>query len=516
MKFFPERGSYASYNYHPNAMEYHDNRYDYPRQDFAMQRRSAMYSTLPTRRPPRPYQQETEAETYRRYSPQPYHQQPPSFDRYGYNSLPRTPIPNQIPRQPPADCNYSPQNKLPNFIQNQVPLNNTNTFVNFHSSTPKKDLTDIISKVPMGISNFFSPIKNTQPVVNESTLKISPIEPCNSGKFHSSTPQRKPINSAVNLSNKLLSPKKSTMSNEELYAVIHRSKKKLNIKTDFSGGSPSPPVETSSPKNHERQPETGYLGKPQSRSSWSPNSDDKNIDSLKAGSRQSWACNDRLGAKTTSRLDFKKLLLQQNSKTPSVLSAGRKLSAVEQLRLAKDQVSFKKPASTCTSQSPLQIADLSASPRSLTHKKFLNGPSELPISPEKQQRPQPKIMSPRSAWRFTNPRSDVLSSTILEDCREDETSNGSNELNNSPRNHLNQNSVANSNAVSDASKQNFLSNKFLQNDKINKVDSNGGQMTRSQYIQARREAYFNSSPSSTGNVNPNNVCASPPTLETAL
>lgn len=498
-------------------MEYYDNRYEYQHQDFMAQRGSAMYSTLPTRRPPKVYQEEVE--TYRRYSPQPYYQGTPPVDYYGYNSLPRRPMyqTNKQLENISIHHNYPPP-KVPNIVQNQVPSNTQNySKNNFLSSTPNKGSPSTASKIPMGISNFFSPIK-TQPIVKDTneSFKISPIEPCNSGKFQSSTPQHKPINSAVNLSNKLLSPKKSTMSNEELYAVIHRSKKKLNIKTDFSGNSGSSTPETLSPKNNEyRQPETGYLGKPQTRSSWSPNNDDKNIESLKPGSRQSWACNDRLGTKSTSRLDFKKLLLQQNSKTPSVIIPGKKLSAVEQLRMTKDQITCKKQL-----QSPLQIADLSASPRSIAQKKFTNGPSELPTSPEKQ-RPQPKIMSPRSAWRFANPRSDVLSSTILEDCREDETSNSSNELNNSPRNHFSQNSVAVSNAVSDVSKQNFLSNRFLQNDKVNKPDFNG-QITRSQYIQARRDAYFNnfSSANSANNVSPNviknNIRASPPTLETAL
>lgn len=364
---------------------------DYPRSpDVFMQRGSAVYSTLPSRRPPRVYQEE---DPYRRYSPQPH-----CPENYGYNSLPRRQI-------------YPREQEIQPVFQKQIQVPSRNQF-NFQSSTPNKEPNQ--SKIPMGISNFFSPI--TKPQVTEDSLKISPIEPCNSGKFQSSTPF-KPINSAINLSNKLLSPKKSTMSNEELYAVIHRSKKKLNIKTDFINPEPVTTVEVSN------KPESGYL-KPQTRSSWSPNNEElKDLD--KPGSRQSWACNDRLGnKKQTSRLDFKKLLLQQNSKNPVQT---KKLSAVEQLKLSKEQP--KKP------QSPIQITDLSASPKSLV-KKF-NGPIE-PTSPERKQ----KIMSPRSAWRFASPRSDVLSSTILEDCREDE--NSSNDRS-SPR----QNSVASSNTVAE-------------------------------------------------------------------
>lgn len=505
---FTERGSYASYNYHSNMINQYDNRFDY-QQDIFMQRGSMMYSTLPSRKPPKVYQ--PERESIRRYSPQTVTNYHGTTDYYGYNSLPRRPLDYKNK----DFSNQYPQNtvpKLSNIMQNQVPSNLENTrYINFQSSTPNKDQIGNSSKLPLGISNFFSPIRKTQPVIKEKideSFKISPIEPCNSAKFQTSTPQ-KPINSAINLTNRLLSPKKSTMSNEELYAVIHRSKKKLNIKTDFTNAEPS--SEMLLPKNNDKQPETGYL-KPQSRCSWSPNNEDisKNLDalSLNPGSRQSWACNDRLGTKTTSRLDFKKLLLQQSSKTPSIRAPGNKLSAVEQLRLSKEQSLPKK------SQFPLQIADLSASPKNLSHKKF-NVPTDTPTSPEKQ-RVQPKIMSPRSAWRFANPRSDVLSSTILEDCREDETSNSSNELNNSPKylqEKLVQNSVANCNTISEASKQIFLKNDVLQNELHGKSEFCDGKMTRSQYIQARREAYFNSVPIT--NIQ-NNVRASPPTLETAL
>lgn len=484
-----------------------------------IQRGSMMYSTLPCRRAPKIYQEETE--TYRRYSPQPanYYQEYPS-DNYGYNSLPRRqiyPTRNEEPTYNYVSPNHVGIPKMTN-IQNQVPSNRDKQY-NFQSSTPNKPQTNL-SKIPMGISNFFSPIRKTQPTKTdnlEASLKISPIEPCNSGKFQSSTPY-KPVNSAVNLSNALLSPKKSTMSNEELYAVIHRSKKKLNIKTD-STNNEVPTTATEPEKIEPKLPETGYLSRPQTRSSWSPNNDElsKNSDGLSAnpGSRQSWACNDRLGTKkTTSRYDFKRLLLQQNSKTPSI-QTGKKLSAVEQLKLTKDQIPPKKV------QSPMQIADLSASPKNFG-KKTINGPSDLPTSPEK--RPPTKIMSPRSAWRFASPRSDVLSSTILEDCREDETSNSSNErssprlqniqgsltkTSNNIRSSINygrnvQSSVAYSNTVSDGSKNIINSNKT--EFKINKPE-----LTRSQYIQARRNAYFN--------INPNVKTESedsPPTLETAL
>nr|CAH7759591.1 unnamed protein product [Callosobruchus chinensis] len=81
----------------------------------------------------------------------------------------------------------------------------------------------------------------------------------------------------------------------------------------------------------------------------------------------------------------------------------------------------------------MSILDLSGSPRNLTNRRFGNN---LPGSPNREPKPGAKLLSPRSQWRFASPRSDVLSSTILEDCREDEnSSNASGEKSNksSPR-----------------------------------------------------------------------------------
>lgn len=576
---------YASYDQYPTELDLQNREYYQEQPNPLMQRGTTMYSTLPCRKTPKIYQEEPQ--TYRRYSPQPsnYYQGNIS-DSYGYSSLPRRQI------EPIYPQHISPnQIGLPN-IQNQVPSLRERQ-LNFESSTPNKQQSNF-SKIPMGISNFFSPIRRHQPTNQElqNSLKISPIEPCHSGRFQSSTPQ-KPINAAINLSNALLSPKKSTMSNEELYAVIHRSKKKLNIKTDTNETNTS----TTPIKSEPKQIETGYLGKPQTRNSWAPNNPElnKNYDLNNIGSRQSWACNDRLGVKKgTSPLDFKKLLLQQNSKTPAIPT--KKISAVEQLKLTKDNIPSKK-----LPQSPMQIADLSASPKSFG-KKFIT-PTDLPTSPEK--RPQ-KIMSPRTTWRFANPRSDVLSSTILEDCREDETSNSSNERNSYKEIHFSgkishsnehlspkfsnvttfregiapiQNTVANRYNFNTANERNYpkLSNNFqssdrnsprsvqhgqniqsnmsgrigtlpngqnIQNSIVNSISdthspklqaygqnfqssipknniasdgSNGSfvpsknELSRSQYIQARREAFLNipSNGQSKGS-------DSPPTLETAL
>ncbi|XP_072385724.1 uncharacterized protein gukh isoform X2 [Diabrotica undecimpunctata] len=291
------------------------------------------------------------------------------------------------------------------------------------------------------VPSTYTPQKNdslkyiSQPNIYEEadSIRISPIDPRNSAGFQSSTPSGKTeLRAASNLENKLLSPKKSTMSNEELYAVIHKSKKKMNIEAEDSPRS-SPLTVQEPSKKPTKSPETGYIGdKSRSRLSWSPSKGEyidfnEDIDKLSppndSRTRQSWACSDRKPKpKQTSTLDFKRLLLQKSSS-----NSPKKLSAVEQLKMSKQQI---KP-SPQKLQPEMNILDLSASPRSLVNRKFVHNP---PGSPNREQKPLTKVLSPRSQWRFASPRSDVLSSPILEDCREDESPNSSGERKKSPKN----------------------------------------------------------------------------------
>lgn len=78
-------------------------------------------------------------------------------------------------------------------------------------------------------------------------------------------------------------------------------------------------------------------------------------------------------------MDFKRLLLQQSVKTSPM-----RLSAAEQLKLSRQQ---------CQQQQS---------------------------SPSTHQNPLAKVLSPRSVWRFQTPRTDVLSSTIIEDTAAEE------------------------------------------------------------------------------------------------
>ncbi|XP_018318214.1 uncharacterized protein gukh [Mycetomoellerius zeteki] len=177
--------------------------------------------------------------------------------------------------------------------------------------------------------------------------------------------------------NLVLSPTKSTMSNEELFAAIHKSKKKLNIKLNENDN------ENLSPYGSMNSLVKTPAG---TRHSWSP-------ESQKASAEISTTVQS-----PTSRMDFKRLLLQQSVKTNPM-----RLSAAEQLKLSRQQCQ----------QQPQQL------------------------SPNTHQSPLAKILSPRSVWRFQTPRTDVLSSTIIEDTAAEEKAMKPSPENTSPISRLN-------------------------------------------------------------------------------
>lgn len=284
----------------------------------------------------------------------------------------------------------------------------------------------------------------------EDSIRISPIDPRTAGPFKSSTPSNK--DNVVDLSARMLSPVKSTMTNEELYAVIHKSKKKLNIK-DSAERAESPALSTISlspvgsetslySKGTQRHPETGYLGDPRSRMSWSP-ADKLNMPMYTTGpavaAQKQETCADRHGpVPQTSRLDFKKLLLQHSVKlnTLNPQNTNNKLSAVEQLKLSKEKT--QPQTSTDVNRSQVNILDLSGSPKTYTHRKVIK-PNPQPASPGrtsaliKEHKNTPKILlSPKSQWRFASPRSDVLSTPIPEANNEDESNSSGEKRDTSP------------------------------------------------------------------------------------
>lgn len=391
---------------------------------------------------------------------------------------------------------------------------------------------------------------------NDESIRISPIDPRTSGTFKSSTPSNK--ENVVDLSSKLLSPVKSTMTNEELYAVIHKSKKKLNIKDQSSerAASPALSVISLSPVNSEpslhkkstqRYPESGYLGDVKNRS------DGKNGPSPNHYGpyflQKQETCADRYGPlQQTSRLDFKKLLLQHSVKLNTLNTQAKtsKLSAVEQLKLSKEKPQI--PVTPPGNKSHVNILDLSGSPKTYNHRKIIKS-SNQPTSPGrintllKDPKSSPKILlSPKSQWRFASPRSDVLSTPIPEVNNEDENSNSSGEKND------NSLPSPSSKTVPIVTHQHFGArrslipineHKIVEEQNVPATIEQGvypiaseythsQALSRSEIIQAKRAEFFNTIPEPTSskltsfkssnrsNTSPERGKSSPSTLETAL
>lgn len=320
------------------------------------------------------------------------------------------------------------------------------------------------------------------------------------------------------------------MTNEELYAVIHKSKKKLNIKDPDRAESPALSTLSLSPvhsevslygKNPQRYPETGYLGESRNRSSWSP-ADKQSFPTIVPTfpygvQRQETTCADRYGPTAqTSRLDFKKLLLQHsvklNTLSPQVKS--KKLSAVEQLKISREKLQTQPPVPQ-GNRSHVNILDLSGSPKTYSQRKVIKL-NPQPASPGrtgaliKEHKNMPKILlSPKSQWRFSSPRSDVLSSPIPEVYNEDENSNSSGEkIDTSPKNPpsktvpivTNQHFGARRNLIPITEKNLEMETDFLDSVDhgvfpLNTEFKTHG-LTRSELLQAKRAEFFSTSPES--------------------
>ncbi|CAD1479379.1 unnamed protein product, partial [Heterotrigona itama] len=238
-----------------------------------------------------------------------------------------------------------------------------------------------ISPIGHSYGNSFKSCGRSMPTVAERLALTASNNNNNNNNSSLSMPnsgRSTPVQSSSGRStptNLILSPTKSTMSNEELFAAIHKSKKRLNIKDDNENLSP--------------YGSTNSLAKttPTNRNNWS--SEPQRSATISQ--------NVQPPSPTTSRLDFKRLLLQQSVKTGPA-----RLSAAEQLKLSRQQSQQQQ-----SSPSVQQTASLA------------------------------KVLSPRSIWRFQTPRTDVLSSTIIEDTAAEEKAMKPSPENTSPVSRLN-------------------------------------------------------------------------------
>ncbi|KAK6644762.1 hypothetical protein RUM43_001035 [Polyplax serrata] len=274
-------------------------------------------------------------------------------------------------------------------------VDNTENLNNFTSSTPTKEKNPISSK-SMSIGDGMSPI-----------LK-------------------------ENLFNS-----KSKMTAEEIFAAIHKSKKKLNLKEELESRSESPHSSASlSPDGSEKS----LSNRSRERSSWSPNTEEADLRVNEARTRRSWT-----GTGTPIN-SFKKLLLQQGIKSSP--SKDVKMSAVEQLKLSKQA----RGAGGA-------LQEVKTPPRSM-------------VSNNRG----------RYQWRF---RTDVLSSTIPEDCSEvekpEEIVSGNNEMDKSNSQFVRSNEL----------NRNNLSSLRSDNREMMKPRENKSLEITKKYLQQARKNFFN-------------------------
>lgn len=271
------------------------------------------------------------------------------------------------------------------LMQSQDPYQNNQQNIESLYSTPHKNRNNL-KTTPLGFE-FFSPVPNTklnERIIEDDEVQMSPIDPRNSGQFITSTPTQK-LN---------MSPMKSSITED------------LRARLRMSGPSGIRSV-GNSPINSGRSTPSKLTFEPQqsrTRHSWSTN----NVEVPSSST-----CSDRLGTPKTSLMDFKKLLLTKTSSQPR-----GKISAVELLKKSKSNVQkATSPITVGGSSSPLNILDLSASPKTFATRRMIrqgqfggaNSPTKPTLSGKQKQ-----------AWRLQAPRTDVISTAIPEDANDEE------------------------------------------------------------------------------------------------
>lgn len=278
-----------------------------------------------------------------------------------------------------------------NGVQDDFQVNHKKTIEDLYS-TPNKQLkkqrpsnnitSDQLRPTVQGFSTYFSPIARAA----DTSLKISPIDPRNTGgSFKTSTPS------------------KSDNASTPLSSLADDLRHKLHIHeiggSDCGGGNGS---NVSSPLSSGRS--TPRLEPQSGRTTNDPNN-------------LSQTCSDRMGTPKTTLMDFKKLLLTKAGKS-SIVAA--KPSAVEQLRLARESAAAKATLAAAHNNS-MNILDLSGSPKTFANRRMLRQGNFGSPSKSLGQSVS-KHMSPRSAWKFNNYRTDVMSTAIPEVNSEEDTS----------------------------------------------------------------------------------------------
>uniref|UniRef100_A0A182MKE5 WASP family protein member n=1 Tax=Anopheles culicifacies TaxID=139723 RepID=A0A182MKE5_9DIPT len=223
----------------------------------------------------------------------------------------------------------------------------------------------------VGRSTLPKPVDRSLRTILAEQSELSPIKPCQTNPFRTSTPSKE----------------------DELIGPMHH---KLLLSTSGNVRSlGSSPVHSGRSTPREMlEPQT-----PRGRHSWASNS----VEVPKT-------CSDRLGTPKTSLMDFKKLLLAHGTKSHA--SPGSKMSAVELLKKSKETVTTRPKEQPNSPGSNMAILDMSASPKMYSFRRIAHQQGGYGGSPTKGA--GGKGAAARSNWRYNNMRTGVISTAIPE------------------------------------------------------------------------------------------------------
>ncbi|KFB53254.1 AGAP001583-PA-like protein [Anopheles sinensis] len=303
----------------------------------------------------------------------------------GRSGLPTRSVESRVPRGYPAlhHSDYEPPKALlaggfcspqPASSPQPPPVVEGDSIVDPHSlyaipNKPKPSPLTVGSRIAAGSRPTDRSLRS---ILAEQSSELSPIKPCQSNPFKTSTPSKED-ELTMQWQNRLLSsPAVRSLGSSPVHSGRSTPREML-------------------------EPQT-----PRGRHSWASNS----VEVPKT-------CSDRLGTPKTSLMDFKKLLLAHGTKSHA--SPGSKMSAVEMLKKSKEAAaaaSANRPQETPGSPGGgMAILDMSASPKMYSFRRIAQQ-GNYGGSPTKGS--GGKGVGSRSNWRYNNMRTGVISTAIPE------------------------------------------------------------------------------------------------------
>ncbi|XP_035897510.1 uncharacterized protein LOC118505595 [Anopheles stephensi] len=227
------------------------------------------------------------------------------------------------------------------------------------------------SPLAVGRSVMAKPLDRSLRTILAEQSELSPIKPCQTNPFRTSTPSKE----------------------DDVIGPAHQRLLSTNATNVRSLGN-SPVHSGRSTPREMLEPQT-----PRGRHSWASNS----VEVPKT-------CSDRLGTPKTSLMDFKKLLLAHGTKSHA--SPGSKMSAVELLKKSKETAATRPKEQPSSPASSMAILDMSASPKMYSFRRMAQQ-GGYGGSPTKGAGGKGGGGS-RSNWRYNNMRTGVISTAIPE------------------------------------------------------------------------------------------------------